>query len=51
MRPVTSSIDGADSGSEDGVSRPAALPSVDFVAAAAYLACTLSAQVSQPSMM
>lgn len=45
MRPITSSIDGADSGSEDGSSRPTGLPSTSFVAAAAYLACTLAAQV------
>lgn len=46
MRPITSSIDGADSSSaEDGLSRPASLPSRQLVAGAAYLASTLSAQV------
>ena len=45
MQPVTSSIDGADSTSDDGTTRPAPLPSTQLVAAAAYLACTLPAQV------
>lgn len=47
MRPVTSSIDGAESSSTEdgGPSRPASLPSKDFVGAAAYLACNLSAHV------
>ena len=45
MRPVTSSIDGAESSSEDGLARPAPLPSREMVAGASYLACTLSAQV------
>ncbi len=45
MRPITSSIDGAESSSEDGLARPAPLPSKKMVAGASYLACTLSAQV------
>ena len=45
MQPVTSSIDGADSGSEDGLSRPTPLPSADVVAAAAFLSCTMAAEV------
>ena len=49
MRPVTSSIDGAESSSEDGIARPAPLPSKEMVAGASYLACTLSAQVNLPS--
>ena len=53
MRPVTSSIDGAESSSteEGAVSRPAALPSKDFVGAAAYLACQVAAQVRLPAPM
>lgn len=46
MRPVTSSIDGAESSSEDGLARPAPLPSRQMVAGASYLACTLSAQAA-----
>ena len=47
MRPVTSAIEGAESRSTEdgGPSRPATLPSKDFVGAAAYLACHLSAHV------
>lgn len=51
MRPVTSSIDGAESGSEDGIARPAPLPSTQMVAGASYLACTLAAQVKPPSQL
>lgn len=51
MRPVTSSIDGAESGSEDGIARPAPLPSKEMVAGASYLACTLAAQVELPSQL
>lgn len=47
MRPVTSSIDGAETSSaEDGVLGPTPLPSRQLVAGAAYLASTLSAQVT-----
>ena len=47
MRPITSSIDGGETSSaEDGISRPTPLPSKQLVAAAAYLACTLTAQVA-----
>ena len=46
MRPVTASIDGAETSSaEEGVSGPTPLPSRQLVAAAAFLASTLSAQV------
>lgn len=47
MRPVTSSIDGAETSSTEdgGASRPSALPSKDHVCAAAYLACHAAAQV------
>ena len=47
MRPVTSSIDGAESSSTEdgGASRPSSLPSKEFVEAAAYLACHAAAQV------
>ena len=47
MRPITSSIDGGETSSaEDGVSRPTPLPSKQLVAGAAYLACSLTAQVA-----
>lgn len=46
MRPITSSIDGAETSSaEDGMSGPTPMPSRQLVAGAAYLASTLSAQV------
>ncbi|KAL3141037.1 hypothetical protein ABBQ32_005551 [Trebouxia sp. C0010 RCD-2024] len=48
MRPVTASIDGAETSSaEEGVSGPTPLPSRQLVAAAAFLASTLSAQAAR----